>query len=111
MGYRSDVALAIKTEFIPDLIKENKNITTPEIKMLLERSDNFVKEDATLYHWNYIKWYGDDVDALISNLYNINSENWYFIELGEDIDDNKLMGAYYDNPFDLGYVREIRFDK
>ena len=111
MGYRSDVALSIKTEYLPDLIKEQNNITTSEIKMLLNRADTHVNGDSTLYHWGYVKWYGDDVDTLMFNLNNINSENWYFIELGEDIDDNKLMGAYYDNPFDLGYVREIRFDK
>lgn len=111
MGYRSDVALAIKTEFIPELLKDHNNIPFVEIKMLLERADVMVKDDCTLYHWDYIKWYGDDVDALISNLYTINSENWYFIELGEDIDDNKLMGAYYDNPFNLGYVRQITFEQ
>jgi len=111
MGYHSNVALAIKTEFIPELLKDHNNIPSVEVKMLLERADTVIKDDCTLYHWDYIKWYGDDVDSFLSNLEDIFSDHWYFIELGEDIDDNKMNGCFYDNPFNLGYVRQITFEK
>jgi hypothetical protein len=106
MGYRSDVAFCFKRP--PQLV----------IPMSI---DNFAKDlpwddiidngDSMLFSISSIKWYeGYEVIANVMKfLKSLEYDDYLFIRLGEDSNDNETEGGWYDNPFDLGTLREITF--
>ena len=101
MGYRSDVALVIHEKHYNDLIK------SLDVKNLLNYADQFKEHKCLLYYWQSVKWYG--ADELMDYLGNIPGEDYYFIRIGEELDDNEINGDWWDNPFECSLSRSIEF--
>lgn len=106
MGYRSEVAVAIKAEVYPMLI-EGIPENTESVKSLISEAEVHKKEDGILLHWDHVKWYYTTVDAFMASLKKIDSEHWVFFEIGEDLEDNKIEGHWWDNPFNLSISRSL----
>jgi hypothetical protein len=108
MGYRSYVALTIRKAHGPAMLADQG------IAQLLSEADDRLEDDgALLFHWDSIKWYHDDqeiaaLDRFLSDLDEY--DDYLFIRLGESDDDTEIQGGWWDNPFDLGYVRRIEFN-
>jgi hypothetical protein len=98
MGYRSEVAIAVRDSTYENLKKHDTLLNWAEITQ---------SEDGVLLYWSDIKWYGDLVDAFMIDLNNLSEEDYYKIELGEEESDNQRDGFWIDNPFDLGISRSI----
>lgn len=109
MGYRSEVAVAIKAEYYTTLI-EGVPANTSVIRDLISQAEVYKKDDGILIHWQDVKWYYTNVEKFEFSLKEIDSEHWCFIEIGEDIADNKMDGHWYDNPFNLGINRSIHME-
>lgn len=108
MGYRSDVALVIKSDDYKELI--SNHISSETIKEVISWGQFSEKEEAVLVRWEYIKWYGDKISAFNKAIESIDHENWRLVKIGEmqsDIDEN---GEYYDNPFNLGVSVSLSID-
>lgn len=105
MGYRSDVCVTMKREVLAQMLQQMPD----RMKELLQYADRFEScDDSVLINWNCIKWY--DGDSFTSLLKTFGSENYYFIELGEDADHNVTLGSYWDNPWNIGISRSISID-
>ena len=117
MGYRSDVGLALsKTgairlqEKLKALDKDSEiffNVTE-----FLECACKHQKHEETgseLYLWEYLKWYDNYSDVrFIEDLINeLEWEDFLFLRLGEDMNDNEEKGSFWDNPFQLSILRTI----
>jgi hypothetical protein len=93
MGYRSDVALELTKEK-NDLFRALYAAKFPEdIAFLYEHVEN-ENEDGTLYFWSCLKWYDSfpEVSFIQSFLDTINYEDYAFIRIGEEEDDNQHRG-------------------
>lgn len=119
MGYRSDVALTLTKEAVQKLnmaIANADNEKSKAASQLLANPDKHLCDadtGAELWSWNAGKWYADYPDvAFIENfIANIaGDDNYRFIRIGEDWDDDELEGYFLDNPFDLHLNREISFE-
>lgn len=103
MGYYSQVALCVRAAH-KDAMMADPNI----VACLLDVDDTLEDEDGMLYHWCFVKW--RETSALMSFLYNIDDDNdFLFIRLGEEDADTDIEGGWWNNPFDIKYVRRIEF--
>ncbi len=106
MGYRSDVALAIRASAAREILAD------PDSAQVLSEADKNLSDDgALLFHWEEIRWdsYDKETGALMGLLADLDYDDFLFIRLGEDDEDTEILGGWWDNPFDLGYVRRIEF--
>ena len=99
MGYRSEVAIVVSQKCYDVLAIGNRDI--------ISQADVYHKEDAVLIYYNDVKWYGEQVDKLMSALEQIDHEQKMYIEIGEDVTDIKWEGGFWDNPFNIGVSRFI----
>ena len=110
MGYRSQIAVAIKQEVYQNFLKGKNEGDNEKIISLIQSTDKMsnLHGDILLY-WESIKWYPGypDVDAFMLSLNSLNHEDYYFIELGEDVEDTTIQGSWWDNPFELTINRSI----
>jgi len=102
MGYRSEVAIVVSQKCYDVLAIGNRDI--------ISQADVYHKEDAVLIYYDYVKWYGDNVDKLMNALEQIDHEQKMYIEIGEDVTDIKQEGGFWDNPFNIGVSRFISKD-
>ena len=105
MGYRSQVAIAIRNskrdDFISRLSEESKN--------LLGLVDaHHEGQDATLYYFEWVKWYdGEEIEGLIGNEF---SEDAFFLRLGEEDGDMEERGTWWGGgEFEISYTRHLTF--
>jgi len=103
MGYRSEVGF---------VVPEN----APRFEKLDEDADCFDSiRDADgyrLYVAEQIKWYeGDNVVDAVEEYVREHEDDCLFVRIGESDDDLEVIGHLWENPFNLGYVRELRFDE
>jgi len=114
MGYRSDVALAIKAKDDVALhlsaspsLHELFALSTKHIKQLLRGGSTPL--DFHVYEWFDIKWYESDpsIAELSRLLEDLDDEAWGYIRLGEDPDDNEVQGD--PGYFDMYINRTIEF--
>ena len=121
MGYRSDVALAMtgKTlETFRQKITELPEQTRKEVEPLLnEWADKHLTEDGSeCWFWKDLKWYTGwpehylDIDFVDKFLDEADDEEFYFVRVGEDYDDNEIDGLWWDNPFNISFCRELVLD-
>ena len=102
MGYRSEVALALTDDavrLLEAIAEENQ-----EVKQLIDDAGaNTISENEEdkggILHWDYIKWYDSYQEIFIIEklLQTIPDEDFMFIRLGEESDDNVQEGAYYES--------------
>lgn len=107
MGYRSEVALAIRKSH------EKEMIADPNIVKALGWADERIETaDALLFIWSWIKWY-EDYDEVASVMKFLNKieeyDDFLFLRLGEGDEDVETHGGWWDNPFDLEYVRRLDY--
>ena len=117
MGYRSDVGLALsKTgairleEKLASLDKDSE--THFNVTEFLEYAQKHLKHEesgAELYLWDYLKWYDSFSDVrFIEELMNeLEWDDFLFLRIGEDMNDNEENGGFWDNPFELSILRTI----
>ena len=113
MGYRSDVGLALSKAGGEQLREElralNKN---SETTAFLNATDKHLKHEATgaeLYLWSWLKWYDHypDVRFMEDLMGKLESDDFLFLRIGEDMNDNEERGSFWDNPFELSILRTI----
>lgn len=123
MGYRSDVALALtkkgKEQLMRSLESEQTSIAAREqVPRLLGWADKHLTEDdgSESWYWDQIKWYTDwpddfaDIYFIETFLSELDEEEFYFVRIGEEIDDNEIRGLWWNNPFGISLCREIVLD-
>lgn len=118
MGYRSDVCLCLKKDVLKGYSTRYATDRAREIKTigeLLEESSHYT-DPATgddLWLWENIKWYPDyqDISSMEFMLAELDRDEYLFIRIGEDSEDNEVSGTYWDNPFDLYLERNIHFER
>ena len=116
MGYRSDVGLVLDKKsaallwgnmiLSPIASKINDLLSNAKRKINLETGDE-------LYLWTNIKWYSEyeEIKWLTDFLNNLDEISWYFIRIGESIEDIDVHGFYFDNTFELDVSRSINFNQ
>ena len=109
MGYRSEVAVALKSNKYSSLI-EGADLPFDLIKNLIDEADIHKKDGGVLLYWDHVKWYYHSVDAFMASLRKIDPEDWIFFEIGEDLEDNKIEGHWWDNPFNLNINRSLHIE-
>jgi hypothetical protein len=98
MGYRSDVAIKVK----PSLQSAFQE-TLAKAKL-----DSYIVNPCTVFITN-VKWYTDfdNVKLVEKWLDTLEYEDYGFIRLGEDQDDNEIHGDVYN--YDMYISRSIEF--
>lgn len=120
MGYVSDVALCLSgaaaTRLNEALVAARQTMPTTSyedierfLKSALQGTDT--DSGGVLYVWETIKWYDEFTEVGFLNRFvtSLDGEEYLFLRIGEDHDDNVSTGWMYDNPFDVRIVREIQF--
>lgn len=86
MGYRSEVAVAIKIADYEKFIKGNS-----DFKDLISIADISTNDKIVIIYWDWVKWYSEyeDIQKFESALDCIadNEHPYAFVRLGEDYDD------------------------
>ena len=98
MGYRSEVAIAIRKEdyeLLKEFDKENQNLIE-----LLEIANIKEYNEVICLKWDWLKWYSEfpEVQAIEEFLAKLSDEDkpYKFIRIGEDIDDTEVEYNYGD---------------
>ena len=105
MGYRSEVALSVTTDaafLLKELCEHNtdlKEIIEEGLNGMDWNSETIRNGHEITFYWTDIKWY-DSYPGIVqiqAFMDNYNSDEWRFIRIGEDIDDNIEDGYFYDS--------------
>ena len=117
MGYRSDVGLALSKagalrlqEKLYALDKNSESyIQTTHLLEYAHKHQKHDESEAELFLWDYLKWYDNYPDVrFIKDLMNeLESDDFLFLRIGEDMNDNEEKGSFWDNPFELTILRTI----
>ena len=100
MGYRSQVALALKKE----TYHKHEKTLAPHLK----DCDNIHQtEGAYYFYWNDVKWYEsyEDVKTITKVIDNLDWEEYAFIRVGDDDDDVLYEGDHIN--FEIYVSRSI----
>ena len=121
MGYRSNVGLALTKEGVVYLNNKLNNLDKDSglfcdvADMIAYPKQHCIDKTsgAEMYFWTYQKWYSQFPEIMFfENLMNeLEPESFYFVRIGEELDDNEVRGSFWDNPFDLGIDRSITFSE
>lgn len=115
MGYRSQVAVAVKDDaFQEALSKEGADLQEEVRKCLEQYTDETIHQEGwTLYYWNDTKWYADspgygEVKWLEEF---IKGSPWHgqLLRLGEELGDYDELGEAPDSPFEMGYECKLTY--
>jgi len=121
MGYRSDVGFVIRNDPMPYasttscvslLVPKFEEIVDYELFDFIHRPDDPKYEDDRTdycYFVSGVKWYEDYpvVQEVNSFLNMLNPEDYRYVVVGEEADDNTIKGYYWDNEFDMDFTRGI----
>ena len=122
MGYYSDVAIALTENGIKifnQKLTSSDTIIQNDVSRLLDhakqhRCDAETKSECWL--WQDVKWFAGDLECyqdicfIESVLDELDENDYYFVRIGEDMDDNEIRGFWWDNPFEIILRREIVLD-
>ena len=103
MGYRSDVAIAVKEEYAKEFTKLVEKLEEPDRKQLTK--DGVIK--AVFYESCTWSEMDEDIEAISSFVKNLDPEEYGMIVIGENIDDIEYFGNPYN--FDIALKRSIVF--
>jgi hypothetical protein len=106
MGYRSDVAIAVKDEYAKEFDKLITNIVEPDKQVLTK--DGYVK--AVFYescNWNSID---RDIKNIEDFVINLDNDEFGMIIIGENIRDIRYFGNPYNFKINLNRSIEFNFD-
>lgn len=117
MGYYNDVGLVLTKEQNVQLkggilLETNAGM----IDKFLNTARHYKHSNDELYVWNSIKWYDYPGVKYIENfiqklIINDKQKEYFFVRVGEDLDDIEESGEYFDNSFDLHINIEVNFTK
>lgn len=123
MGYRSDVALALTGKGVEQVrlalaSPETSASAREQVTQLLDCAEKHHTEadGSEFWFWGQIKWYTNwpedyaavyFIDTVLSRL---DEEEFYFVRIGEEYDDNEIRGLWWDSPFGISLCREIVLD-
>lgn len=122
MGYRSDIGICLSTNGMEEL---KKALTALDAGTACSQEEKtWIHElftcpapksspyGAGAWSWDGLKWYTDyrDVQWVEDFLGSFNDEDYYFLRIGDDIDDTEERGYFWDNPFGMSLSRSIHFD-
>jgi hypothetical protein len=98
MGIRSDVGIAVKSEF-------TEGFEAIASEHQVDFANTFTKEEGKAYLFEYVKWNTDfsHVEALTNYLTSIGEENYIIVEACHDYPESTDgdAGEWYDNPFNV----------
>jgi hypothetical protein len=104
MGYRSDVAIAVKDKYAKELDKLITNIGEPDERVLTK--DGYIKS----VFYESCTW--DSMDGNVKNIEdfvkNLDNDEFGMIIIGENIEDIQYLGNPY--KFNISLNRSIEFD-
>ena len=110
MGYRSEVAITMKTKDYNTMVRRAKALKNQVVYNLINNADIYETEEdkiITLY-WGWIKWYSEYYEISWIKKF-IRSIDSTFVRLGEDVDDTEE--EYYNKGHELQeyayYTRNI----
>jgi len=117
MGYYSDAGLALSRRGIEKL-EANLSIADSriqeEVENLFKYADEHFEDSATgakIWHWKDIKWYTGEperfpeINFLEEFIDELDDEDFRFIRIGEEYDDNETRGAFWEETFELRIMR------
>ena len=117
MGYRSDIGLALTKEGSSRLQEKLNSLDKSSdifsnVTTLLEYAHKHQKHEksgAELFLWDYLKWYDNypDVRFFEDLMGELEWDDFLFLRIGEDMNDNEEKGSFWDNPFELSILRTI----
>jgi hypothetical protein len=120
MGYTSDVGLCLTSTGKEELDKvlqaaeQAGNHALEDIRGLLQCAKFQLHDEsgAVAFYWEWIKWYPDydDVGFIEAFLHSLDSDDYFFIRVGESNDDTEERGNLWENPFKMYLTRAIIFD-
>lgn len=116
MGYYSDAVLVLKKTAAATLkhhmAKTKEGGCAPKCHYFDNADKHSTDEEtgAEFFYWKSVKWYHDFYEVkFVKDFYEMLDENeYYFARIGENPDDCEEHGMFYNNPFDVEIVREIR---
>jgi len=75
-----------------------------------DRQYNKAHEDR-LFYWQDIKWYDSysEISKLMAAVQESGYDNFYFMRIGEGLDDIEVDGGFWDNPFEIRCDRSIEY--
>ena len=117
MGYRSDIGLALTKEGADRLQDKLNSLdkssdTFSNVTTLLEYAHKHQKHEesgAELLLWDYLKWYDSfpEIRFFENLMGELEWDDFLFLRIGEDMNDNEEKGNFWDNPFELTILRTI----
>jgi hypothetical protein len=109
MGYRSDVALAMRKETFKAMLSSVKDDRTAV--ELVSGCEQYEKDDFILLFYKDVKWYEDfkEVKAINEFIDTLDETQYSYHVMGEDFEDYSDRG-YLDNPFEISLSRSLEFN-
>lgn len=119
MGYHSDVCLCLSKNGWDSFAEKFNSSDRAIAETVNDLISNPTKHHsdrnsaAQLWFWEDIKWYPDyaDISFMESLMSDLNGDDYLYIRIGEDSDDNEVSGSFWDNPFGLYLSRQICFER
>lgn len=113
MGYRSNIAVAIKRQAYSKMMDSFNSKDLDLVKGLIDEAVVHKKKDGVLLLWDGIKWgtYFPEVAVMVNAIDNLEYDDYSYVEIGEDYSDATTKGGWYENPFNLGLIREIYYEE
>jgi len=125
MGYRSNVALVLSKDGVKFF---HARLTAPTmnndlqvcIRNFLNHANTYYVDDSTgaeVWYWEWVKWYAGDTGAyaeinfIEDTLQLLDEKDFRLIRVGEEDNDSENTGTYFDNPFNVDFVRFISIDE
>lgn len=122
MGYRSDVAITMRTKDYNTMLRRAKALKDTSVCALIDAADIFKADNntVTILNWTSVKWY-DSFDSVKWIQKFIQKIDATFVYIGEDPDDNEeeyynegyelLEYAYYTRNIEIHGEKQIKEDK
>lgn len=113
MGYRSQVALAMKNETFKEMLQNMDDEAAPDLLTNVQKS---FAAGWILLRWDWVKWYSDyaEVAAVEAFMHNLDSSDrdaeYAFVRAGEEWDDTEERGNCGCAPFYLGVQKTVSLD-
>ncbi|MGN0992946.1 MAG: hypothetical protein ACI4PE_03405 [Bacilli bacterium] len=105
MGYRSEVAIAMKKSDYEELVERAKINNRQDVIDLIDYGEvRNPSDNVVILYWDWVKWYQDNEDVQYIENYLIeiqeNGKPYSFVRLGEelsDIEERKVFGESGDD--------------
>jgi len=113
MGYHSNIAVVIKRQAYSKMMDSFNQTQLDLIKKVVDEAVVHKKGDGILLVWDDIKWsdFFPEVKLMINAIDNLEYDDYSYLEIGEDYSDVTTKGGWFENPFNLGLIRDIYYEE